>query len=435
MKTLLAIVSCGLFKDNGNNQAVRDTWLTQLRGMDYKIFMGQGSTATKEDEVVLQAPDDYSNVTYKTKEMYKYAFRNGYDYIFKCYPDTYVCPSRLLTCGFENYDYIGNFACTPITGSYCCGGTGYWTSKLAYENMLSARIPTEDVVIRFSKERSPFSRMPTRRRTVPSDIVIPNTETWAEDKWSGDVFNKLNHLKKRHDRRYEDNVMVCGPEAGNTKITQHLSRPIAQGVPSQYDKQWMYDKNESWLRSASHANVVKKIAVITPTIPSRRELLEECKVSIKLQKWSGEVLHAIGEDHSGIGAAAMRNKIVRDLDPSYEWIAFVDDDDKILPNHLDVLAAVSSDADVVYSECNEEGFIKTWDTREFDYKAVKSSNYIPVTVLMRRSMFEKVGGFKTQPYPGEDQWLFLRAYEAGCRFVYVPQVTWTYRKHPQHRVC
>jgi hypothetical protein len=433
MKILLAIVSCGLFKENGNNQAVRDTWLKELHGVDYKIFMGQGSTATKPDEVVLEAPDDYHNVTYKTKEMYKYAYRNNYDYIFKCYPDTYVCPSRLLLSGFEQYDYLGNYACKPLSGSYCCGGTGYWTSRAAYEHTLGAHIPTEDRIIEFSKPKNPASRMPSRVRRFTPPVTIKNIDTWAEDKWSGDVFSKLRELKKKHDGRYEDNVTSSGPEVGNTKITQHLSRPILAGQPSMYDKQWMYDKHNAWLESLKRLELPKKIAVVTPTLPSRKELLQECKDSVKQQIWNGETYHAIGADLTGEGAALTRNKIVQSLDSSYEWIAFLDDDDKFLPNHLAVVTEACSGADVVYSECKEEGFQKTWNTRDFNYEAVRKENYIPVTALVRRSAFEKVGGFKEKPYPGEDQWLWLRMYEAGCRLVYVPQETWIYRQHPQHR--
>ena len=432
MKILIAIVSCKLFKENGNNQAVRDTWLKGLCGADYKIFMGQGATATCSDEVVLQAPDDYQNVTYKTKEMYKYAHRNEYDYIFKCYPDTYVCSSRLLASGFEDYDYVGNYACKPMSGSYCCGGTGYWTSKAAYDLMLNAHIPTEDTIIDFSRPKSVTGRMPGRVRRLNPIVVIPNTETWAEDKWSGDVFNKVN-LKKKHDVRYEDNVMCSGPEIGNTKITQHLSRPIRPGQPSQYDKQWMYDKHSAWLQSLKNAETVSSIAVVTPTLPSRKTLLVECKSSVKNQTYRGTVQHAVGIDTIGEGAALTRNKIVKSLDPECEWLAFLDDDDKFLPKHLEVLTAACSGADVVYSECREEGFNKTWKTREFNYESVKHENYIPVTALVRRSAFEKVGGFREKPYPGEDQNLWLRMYEAGCRLVYVPQETWTYRQHPQHR--
>jgi GT2 family glycosyltransferase len=105
----------------------------------------------------------------------------------------------------------------------------------------------------------------------------------------------------------------------------------------------------------------------------------------------------------------------------------------LLPEHIATLVSASNGADVVYSNCQEEGFTKTWNTREFNYDAVKEANYIPVTVLMRRSMFEKVGGFQSEPYPGEDQHLWLRAALAGARFAYVPQTTWTYRQHPQHR--
>ena len=433
MNILIAIVSCQAFKDNGNNQAVRDTWLKDLHGVDYKFFMGKGSTSTSPDEVVLQAPDDYQNVTYKMQEVYRYAHAHGYDYMFKCYPDTYVCPSRLMLSGFDKYDYVGNYACKPPSGSYCCGGTGYWTSKAAYDHMLDAIIPTEDEIIDFSKPKNPLSRMPSRVRKFIPILTVKNTETWAEDKWSGDVFSKLGTLKKKHDGRYEDNVMASGPEALNIKITQHLSRPILAGQPSRYDKQWMYDKHNAWLESLKHLEVPKKIAVVTPTLPSRKALLEECKESVKKQTWKGEVHHAIAEDCSGEGAAATRNKIVQNLDSSYEWLAFCDDDDKFLPKHLEVLAAACSEADVVYSECNEEGFNKTWKTREFKFEDVKKENYIPVTALVRRSAFEKVGGFKEKPYPGEDQWLWIRMYEAGCHLVYVPQETWTYRKHPHHR--
>ena len=86
MEVLVAIITCEAFRTNGNNDAVRNTWLPDLvkLGVDYKFFMGQGSKSTKDDEVLLDAPDDYHNVTYKTKEMYKYAAAKGYEYVFLC---------------------------------------------------------------------------------------------------------------------------------------------------------------------------------------------------------------------------------------------------------------------------------------------------------------------------------------------------------------
>ena len=59
MKVLIAVLSCELYRINGNNQAMRDTWLPLVSGADYKIFMGQGSTCSQPDEVFLDVPDDY----------------------------------------------------------------------------------------------------------------------------------------------------------------------------------------------------------------------------------------------------------------------------------------------------------------------------------------------------------------------------------------
>jgi len=432
VKILIAILSCQLFKDNGNNQALYDTWIPQVKGADYKIFIGQGSTKTREDEVIVDAQDDYLHVTYKAKAMYQWAHTQGYEYIFKCFPDTYVCPSRLLTSGFEKYDYSGNFVCKPITGDYCCGGTGCWFSSRAYEELIKAEIPTEDTILQLGRSLR-FGRGPKRPKPTPSQIVIKNIDTWAEDKWSGDIVRKHKNFTTHHDTRYEDNIAACGPELGNLKITQHLSRPLGEGVHSHYEKEWMYAKHAAWVDSLKGLETINKVAVITPTILSRSTLLFECKRSVAAQSWSGEIYHAVGIDDKQEGAAVTRNKIVQGLDSSYEWIAFCDDDDMLLPEHLSVLVSASSGVDIVYSDCQEEGFTKTWQTRPFDYESVRASNYIPVTVLMRRSMFEKVGGFKSEPYPGEDQSLWLRAALSGAKFRYVPQVTWTYRQHPQHR--
>ena len=249
MKVLIAILSCESFRVNGNNQAMRDTWLPHIEGADYKIFMGHGSKATLEDEVYLDAPDDYKNVTYKTKAMYKWALEKGYDYIFKCYPDTYVCPKRLMKSGFEEYDYSGNFACKPLTGPYCCGGTGYWLSRKAYTTLIDARIPTEDTVISLSSAQPTYPRALRRSRPAQAPIVIKCIDTWAEDKWAGDFIKNDKSYTKHHDLRYEEDVYSSGPELGNDKITQHLSRPVKEGEHSQYDNAWLYAKHDAWLSS------------------------------------------------------------------------------------------------------------------------------------------------------------------------------------------
>jgi hypothetical protein len=264
--------------------------------------------------------------------------------------------------------------------------------------------------------------------------VVTNISGWAEDKWCGEELYKYNDIKMNHDVRYEENVYASGPESGNCTITQHLSRTRGvEGASASYDKQWLYNKHAKWLNPSSDTKKdIEKVAVITPTVPNRSALLKECEKSVSNQSWKGGIRHAVWEDVFREGPSIIRNKIVGNLDPSYEWLAFFDDDDIFLPEHLETLINNSEGADVIYSDCQEEGFVKTWNTRSFDYEAVKADNYIPITCLVRRSMFEKAGGFKIEP-PGEDQKLWLRIHEEGGRFVYVPKATWIYRQHPQHR--
>src|SRR6202521_691042 len=392
MKTLIAVLSCELYRTNGNNQAMHDTWLPLVRdaGADYRIFMGNGSTCSQPDEVFLAVPDDYLHVTYKARAMYSWALANGYDYIFKCFPDTYVNPGRLMRSGFENYDYVGNFACTPAVGpAYCTGGAGYWLSRRAYEKLVGTSIPT-DIIVDVPQDRRPLrtGRAPTRPILPPTKKLVTNILSWAEDKFTGETLYKHADIKMHHDLRYEEKVLGQGPEQGNDTITIHLSRTTyVEGVAANYNPSWLYDKHNAWLNSPVKLlnTSLPKIAVITPTVPSRSMLLAECKSLVSAQTYAGELYHAVEQDVANEGPSAMRNKIVQKLDPAFEWIAFCDDDDKLMPEHIETLAQHSNGADVVYSNFSAEGFTPSWTVRDFNYEAVKEANYIPVTVLMRRS--------------------------------------------------
>jgi cellulose synthase/poly-beta-1,6-N-acetylglucosamine synthase-like glycosyltransferase len=167
-----------------------------------------------------------------------------------------------------------------------------------------------------------------------------------------------------------------------------------------------------------------KIAVITPSKPNRGLLLEECRASVREQTRPAE-LHAIEVDHKGAGPAQIRNKLVRELPMEYDWVAFVDDDDLLLPTHLEKLSAVSDSADVVYSPCQHNY------THAFNLESLKIQNYISVTCLVRREVFEKVGGFDNVAM--EDWELWKKIANADGRFVFVPETTWTYRLQSDSR--
>ena len=169
-----------------------------------------------------------------------------------------------------------------------------------------------------------------------------------------------------------------------------------------------------------------KIAVITPSKPDRAGMLEECRASVLSQTRSAE-LHVVEVDINKVGPSKLRNKMVKALPNAIYWLAFLDDDDLFLPKHLEKLSAVAENADVVYSPSQHTGL----NCRAYNYVELKRANYISVTCLVRRSMFELVGGFDDKFL--EDWELWKKIAGAVGRFEFVPEQTWIYRIHGGHQ--
>ena len=180
MKVLIAIASCRRDTHNGFNQAVRDTWLKDIAKfpeIDYKFFVGDGTVSNdyddaaiwalskgavdknrgmnyeekcirraqeafaepqitpQADEIVLQCPDDYVHISVKVREMFRWAYAHGYDFVFKCETDTYVELARLMRSGFEKHDFIGG-----PNGRCVAGGAGWWVSRKTMALVLDEQV-------------------------------------------------------------------------------------------------------------------------------------------------------------------------------------------------------------------------------------------------------------------------------------------------------
>lgn len=173
-----------------------------------------------------------------------------------------------------------------------------------------------------------------------------------------------------------------------------------------------------------------RIAVITPSLPSRGGKLADAVKSVGGQNLL-PYRHMVEIDHGREGAATVRNRLVYDAWDA-DYVAFLDDDDVLYPHHLSDLAAVATqrNADVVYPFCDVVGRDGWNPNRDFDSEALRQGNYIPVTVLVRRMMFQAVGGFPGDTEQGwEDHGLWLRILNAGGRFVCHPHRTWRYQLH------
>jgi hypothetical protein len=193
------------------------------------------------------------------------------------------------------------------------------------------------------------------------------------------------------------------------------------------------------------------IAVLTPSLPGRGDMLNEAMSSVQAQT-APPTSHVVGIDYDRVGIGRMLNQLAAGADA--DWLARLDDDDLFLPNHLEVLSEGAVGADVVYSWCEvkpraRDGLLPPvpavlgpagWiPNQEFDADLLRERNYIPATTLIRKSLWEDIRGWTLpgwgvgdsprQPEFAEDWDFWLRALDAGARFVCIPEVTWTYRYH------
>jgi LmbE family N-acetylglucosaminyl deacetylase/glycosyltransferase involved in cell wall biosynthesis len=123
-----------------------------------------------------------------------------------------------------------------------------------------------------------------------------------------------------------------------------------------------------------------------------------------------------------------------------ELVAFLDDDDRCFPDHLERLAAAQREGPeaVVYSDAvtvvygrGESGWMPRVRTLQysldFDPDYLLYANYIPIhTLLLPRELFRKVGGFDEGIEYSED-WDFLIRLSAESPFRHLRAVTCEYR--------
>lgn len=156
MRCLVAISGCWNFELNGNHAALRDTWLkdvVKFPNLEYRFFVGTGQGAEEgnlpDDCILLPNVDDgYGSLSYKSRDSARWAFEQGFSHLFRCFPDTYCRVDRLMSCGFAELDYVGDFRGDPSTNevthqraqNYASGGAGYLLSRRAFEIVMNGPI-------------------------------------------------------------------------------------------------------------------------------------------------------------------------------------------------------------------------------------------------------------------------------------------------------
>lgn len=187
------------------------------------------------------------------------------------------------------------------------------------------------------------------------------------------------------------------------------------------------------------------VTVLIATIPGREDLLTRALASIADQsRMPDEVV--VEADPEFTGAAKTRNRALEHVITDY--VAILDDDDWLLPNHIEVLMKVAerdSWLDLVYPVPEIRNMAdptmvelrgrkrRPWGlpwTEGHRQYLVQRNNFIPVTVLMRTDSLKSIGGFQENPRlsPCEDWLTFRKMALQGMRFYHVNEKTWVWEK-------
>jgi hypothetical protein len=203
------------------------------------------------------------------------------------------------------------------------------------------------------------------------------------------------------------------------------------------------------VRSGDLGVSVQDITVCIATIPPRSRELRRALASVAVQTLPPSAI-VVEYDHEHTGAAATKNRAAAKADTP--WLAFLDDDDQFLPDHLETLAhhvvdwlprtdpSIGWSPDVVYSIPHCPGLPGDRDPHgrygvPFDPDELRRRSYIQTTSLIRRSEFVSAGGFQLpegrvladgSPCPYDDWGLWLSLLDRGARFLHVPAVTFVW---------
>ncbi len=133
-----------------------------------------------------------------------------------------------------------------------------------------------------------------------------------------------------------------------------------------------------------------------------------------------------------------------------EWVAFLDDDDLWHPRKLEACASALRSfphADILYhpletfSDNPKHGrsasrLVGGRELPEQAHQCLLDTGFVPLpsSLLVRKGVFQSVGGFDIDPdlVAAEDLDFAIRAAMAGCRFAFIPEVLARYRVSGAH---
>lgn len=172
------------------------------------------------------------------------------------------------------------------------------------------------------------------------------------------------------------------------------------------------------------------VGVAIPSIPVRSGLLQRAVGSVLGQTYPIRQI-SISVDHERLGAAGNRQRALDGIADDTDWVAFLDDDDTFMPQHVEKLVnfARETGADYVFPWFEVVQGIDPFPQHFGKKYDVTVPTHTTITVLVRTELAKSIG-FQRPPNgdgaggSGEDWDFTLRCIEAGARIEHLPERTW-----------
>lgn len=175
------------------------------------------------------------------------------------------------------------------------------------------------------------------------------------------------------------------------------------------------------------------VGVALPSIPPRTQMLRRAVGSVRGQTYPVDQI-SISTDNRREGAAANRQRALSGV--MTEWVAFLDDDDVFLPQHVEHLVRFAQDtgADYVFPWFEVVGGTDPFPQHFGKVYDMANPTHTTIVTMVKTELAKEVG-FVNPPGgdggggSGEDWDFTLRCIEAGATIMHLPEKSWLWSHH------
>jgi GT2 family glycosyltransferase len=371
---------------------------------------------------------------------------------------------------------VQRFAELGFIPDYGCDLTGLEPAAL---RLVRGAPPSAGVMV--PSVESAFARLQQQFRGLERSLRTRMSELEAADLHISKLEEKLLKLKEARlqlkQLKAEKQALRKAPErkVGQVLLAPYLlPKKLVRGIRKRLPKsgaQKPTNEYEAWFekhrmqpadfdrfREESRAFAYRPcVSIVTPVFNTPLSWLEECTQSVLNQVYQEWELILI-DDNSDDPELARRLPELAARDPRIkltrvekrggisgasnrglelangEWIGFLDHDDLLEPDalfqHVKWLQD-HRDADLIYSDedkLTEEGLDSPIFKPDWSPDYFLSCNYICHFTLIRASILDQVGGFRSEFDGAQDYDLFLRVTERTNRIDHIPRVLYHWRR-------